>query len=198
MSEPAVAIRTLSEPSWYVLRVAAGCEDMVREWLQLVLKAEVRLFKVRMTTRRKLRSLDKYHVETNDIPLFPGYLFVRSDKLDCLRQNSKIIGPIRSGQDFATIRDEAVQAVAEGCAKVVSETDGHIDHVFVPVQADRAIKQGDKYRFLPGSVFGAAVLTVTKVLSSASVQADVLSKSGTKRSVTVSAQTISGALMEAN
>jgi transcription antitermination factor NusG len=175
---------------WHVLRVATGCEEMVTEWLRLYLKAEVRLFKVQVERRIKLRGRNKFRVETNNVPVFPGYLFVRGGRLDLLEQNGKVLGPIRSGQDFAVIRDEDLEAVALDC---------NDEDVFVPNAQTKAITRGDTFRFLPGSIFGDAVLTVVKVLNNLSVEADVVSKkSGTRRLVTVSAQTISNALMEAH
>jgi transcription antitermination factor NusG len=158
----------------------------VAVWLRTFLGAEARSFKVRETLRTKLRNQNKYVVSHRDVPLFPGYLFVRSDKLDMLEQHGKILGPIRTGLDFATVRDAVVQHIA----KSANDKDVIVPNV-------EGVKAGDLLHFLPGSIFGAAVLEIQKVLKNAVVEATVHEKSGTKRLVTVSARTISSALMKA-
>lgn len=190
MSDTAAAIRLPeAQIPWYVLRVASGCEEMVTEWLRLYLKAEVRLFKVRISKRVKIRNRSTFRIVVEETPLFPGYLFVRSTQLHKLEQNGKIIGPIRSGQDFATIRDSDLQAVALGC----NDKD-----VFAAEARNKPITAGDSFRFMPGSVFGDAVVKVVQVLKNLDIKAEVTNnKFGTKRMVTVSAQTISSALMKA-
>ncbi len=128
-----------NEPLWYVLHTKSRFENVVNDGL-LKKSMEVFLPKIRVKSKRRDRKL-MIHV-----PLFPGYLFVRSDlKPDHHLEIVKTVGAVR------------LIGSTKGPVSVPVET---IDSLKIMVDANEEIitgtrfKKGDRVLVIGGSFSG--------------------------------------------
>lgn len=100
------------EPHWYVLQTCANHEKRVRQQLDLqVVETYLPLYEsVRHWKDRRVRR---------DLPLFPGYLFVRlplADRLRVLRTPS-VVRIVEFGGHAAALPDQEIETLRRGLTR---------------------------------------------------------------------------------
>lgn len=126
-------------PAWYVLHTKSRFENVVREGLARK-SLEAFLPRVRVRSRRKDRRL------TIEVPLFPGYVFVKSSlhpsqHLDILKTSGavKLIG---TRQGPVPVPEETIESL-----RIMVSTDE-------PLATGQRFKRGDRVMVVSGPLSG--------------------------------------------